>query len=441
MSGNDIERMVQQAVQENALFADKKKMDGSLPAAGPPVGREKEAGELVRALGGCRGYVAPFVFVYGRTGSGKSTVVKFVCERLPVTFRMINLRKARTVFRCANLIQEELGGEEAKRGQSCSSLLQRISGRMGELASQKPLVLVLDEFDSLFSDRRGGASDFIYRLLSEQQRLREEGRMVCIIAIANGPVVLDERVRSRVGSAPEIYFDAYGMEDILAILKDRAATALAEPVDDRVMVYCAQKSSEEYGDARRAIDLLRVAAEIAGPAGGRIEKKDIDSASARLQKDRVEAALAGASFHLMATCRELVRVTTLGGPGWYSTSTVYRHYCDSILLKKEGSPLTYRRVAELLEELGTLGLVESHSGSKDRGGFGREYRLAMPPNAFTPSFPGLWMEVENAKQEHRMFMEQFKKEMEDGYAGEYERRRAKEGLEGERQRWIDFVGK
>ena len=44
VSGKDIERMVQEASQENALFADKKKLDGSLAGAGAPVGREKEAG-------------------------------------------------------------------------------------------------------------------------------------------------------------------------------------------------------------------------------------------------------------------------------------------------------------------------------------------------------------------------------------------------------------
>ena len=239
VSGNDVEWMVQQAVQENALFADKKRMDGSLPAAGPPVGREKEAGELVKAITGPRGYVAPFVFVYGRTGSGKSTVVKFVCERLPLTFRMANLRKARTVFGCANLILEELGAEEAKHGQSCSLAAQRIAEKMAALASQAPFILVLDEFDALFSDTRGGASDFIYRLLAEQQRLREEGRMVCIIDIANSPAELDGRVKSRIGSAPEIYFGAYSKDEVLAIPKDRARQAFVEPVDEGVWGYWA----------------------------------------------------------------------------------------------------------------------------------------------------------------------------------------------------------
>lgn len=433
--------MIQEAVQENALFADKKKMDGSLPSSGPPVGREDRAGELVKAIAGCRGYVAPFVFVYGRTGSGKSTVVKFVCEHLPMTsYRMVNLRKARTVFGCANLILEELGAEEAKHRQSCSIAVQRIADRMGALALQNPLVLVLDEFDSLFSDRRGGASDFVYRLLAEQQRLREEGRMVCIVAISNGPAELDERVRSRIGSAPEIYFGAYSKQEVLAILKDRAASALAEPADEGVMEYCARKSSDEYGDARRAIDLLRVAAELAGPAGGRIEKKHVDAASGRLQKDRVDSAMAGASFHLMAVCRGFVRVTYLAGPGWYSTSTLYRQYC-LVLGGGEDRPLTYKRVSELLGELYNLGLAESYAGSKGRGGFGREYRLAMPPDAFTPSFPGLWLELAKATSEHEERMKRFKQESEDPCVGEYERGIARDRLANEKQRWIYFVGK
>ena len=338
-----------------------------MPGAGAPVGREKEAGELVRALGGRSGYVAPFVFVYGRTGSGKSTVVKFVCGRLPVEHRMVNLRKARTVFGCAGLIHEELGGGEAKRGQSGGSLLQKISSKMAELASQNPFVLILDEFDALFFDQRGGASDSIYRLLSEQQRLREEARMVCIIAIANSPAELDGRVKSRIGSAPEIHFGANSKDEVLAILKDRARQAFVEPVDEGMLGYCAAISSEEFGDARRAIDLLKVAAELAGPAGDRIEAKHIDEASDRLRKDRVEAALAGASFHLTIVCKELVRLTLFSGPAWHSTSKIYDHYAENIVRKNEGSRLGYRRVTELLGELCSMGLVESHAESKGRG--------------------------------------------------------------------------
>lgn len=432
--------MVQEARRENALFADKKQLDGSLPAAGPPVGREKEAGELVRALAGCAGYVAPFVFVYSRTGSGKSTVVKFVCERLPLVYRMVNLRKARTVFGCANLILEELGGIEARHGQSCALAAQRIAEKMAALALQGPFVLVLDEFDALFSDRLGDASDFIYRLLAEQQRLREEGRMICIIAIANSPAELDERVRSRIGSAPEIYFGAYSKEDILAILKYRAAAAFARAVDDKVMEYCARLSADEFGDARRAIELLKAAAEIAWAAGREIEKKHVELASDRLQKDTVEAALAGASFHLMAVLRELVRMTTLAGPRWRSTSTLYRHY--ELFVQQDGSarPLSYRRVAELLGELCNLGLVESYSGSKGRGGFGREYRLARPPEAFTPCFPGLWVRTEMVKREHEMRMRQLKEDSENPYTGDFERQRARHELEFERQRWAGIVG-
>ena len=62
----------------------------------------------------------PFVSVYGRSGSGKFTVVKFVCENLDdenISYVFVNLRKARTVFGCANLILSELGQPSLKSAQ------------------------------------------------------------------------------------------------------------------------------------------------------------------------------------------------------------------------------------------------------------------------------------------------------------------------------------
>ncbi|MEO9363149.1 MAG: AAA family ATPase, partial [Nitrososphaera sp.] len=87
VSAQDIERMAAQAERENSLFASKGSFLDTLGSGpGAPAGREDEAGQLVRALAGGQkqGYVPPFVFVYGRSGSGKSTVVRFVCEHLPL---------------------------------------------------------------------------------------------------------------------------------------------------------------------------------------------------------------------------------------------------------------------------------------------------------------------------------------------------------------------
>jgi archaeal cell division control protein 6 len=80
----------------------------------PPkiVGREDKAKEIARYLLSYRkGHAVPFISVYGRSGSGKSTVVKFICENLggDISNLVVNLRKAKTIFGCANLVLSELG--------------------------------------------------------------------------------------------------------------------------------------------------------------------------------------------------------------------------------------------------------------------------------------------------------------------------------------------
>ena len=116
---SDIERMVAEVDRENSLFADKSPLDPFRPAS-EIVGREREAKELVRTLAGGRGFAAPFVSVYGRSGSGKSSVVRFVCDSLlesgnVIAYAFANLRMARTVAGCAMLVLEEVPGSRQSR--------------------------------------------------------------------------------------------------------------------------------------------------------------------------------------------------------------------------------------------------------------------------------------------------------------------------------------
>lgn len=251
-----------------------------------------------------QGFVVPFISVYGRSGSGKSTIVKFVCENLDgVSHCFVNLRKARTVFGCANLILAELGEPNLKSAQGINLAVEKIQNAiMSKLigTKNKLFVLALDEFDVLFYDRRGKPSDFIYKLLVMEEKLREQGHLVSIVAISNNVMSdyeKDDRVRSRIGSS-EIFFNAYTKKDVLQILNDRASAAFSKPVDPTVLEYCAEMSSSEHGDARRAIDLLRVAAEIASSKSEAIEKKHVDRAAEQLQKDRISLVL---SLQLLTT--------------------------------------------------------------------------------------------------------------------------------------------
>jgi cell division control protein 6 len=414
---HDLKRISAEVEKENLLFANKALLN-NLTLPSEIIGREIKAKELVRFLLGYKqGFVVPFVSVYGRSGSGKSTIVKFVCENLDdydgdgddsISYAFVNLRKARTVFGCANLILTELGQPSLKSAQGINTAIEQISNAIEQRLSKnkknnnaKLFILVLDEFDVLLYDKRGKPSDFIYKLLVMEEKLREKGHLMCIIAISNNVMSdyeVDDRVRSRIGTS-EVFFEPYTKQAVLAILKDRAAKAFSEPVNSEILQYCADQSSQEHGDARRAIDLLRVAVEIAGKRGEKISKMHVDAALARLQRDRVSTTLSSASYHLKLTATALARISYLKQEVWHSTSTVYNQYRH--IITNDTKPLTYRRIAELLNELENMGLVTSHTSSKGRKGYGTQYKLVVPPEAIGKvCFPDWWSELVQRKIQH-----------------------------------------
>jgi cell division control protein 6 len=308
----------------------------------------------------------------------------------------------------------ELGQPSLKSAQGINTAIEQISNAIEQRLSKskknnssnnttKLFVLVLDEFDVLLYDKRGKPSDFIYKLLVMEEKLREKGYLMCIVAISNNVMSdyeVDDRVRSRIGTS-EVFFEPYTQQAVLAILKDRAAKAFSQPVGSEILQYCADQSSQEHGDARRAIDLLRVAAEIAGKRGEKISKMHVDAALARLQRDRVSTTLSSASYHLKLTATALARISYLSQEVWHSTSTVYNQYRHILEKGDTKPPLTYRRIAELLTELENMGLVTSHTSSKGRKGYGTEYKLVVAPDVIGKvCFPDWWSDLVQRKIQH-----------------------------------------
>lgn len=443
----DIERMM--AEVEGAPFPGKGFLDASRPVS--IVGRQREAKELVRYLVGglSNGYAAPFISVYGRSGAGKSTLVRFVCESLKekgVAYAFVNLRMASSVFGCARLVLQELRGDST--GLGIDDVMGLIA-RSIEFAKYRLFVLVLDEFDSLFSDRRGRPSDFVYMLLEMQEKLRQKGRPVSIIAVSNNAVSgydLDDRIRSRMGSAAEVPFSAYSKEDVLALLKEKAGAMGCDP---GVLEHCAQMCSDEHGDARRAVELLRAAGELAGLEGaGTILKVHVDRAEEHLQKDRVAAAIAGMSYHAKAACAALARIAFLTEQEWHSTSVLYGQYC--LILGKEVRPLSYRRVSELLGELVNVGLAKSARTSRGTAGYGVHYRLTVAPElAGSTCFEELWAGIKQTKERHdeeekkareRRFEAKMGQSLKDPFYSEWRVLAMRNVEEKQKESWREFVG-
>jgi len=334
-------------------------------------------------LGYKHGYVVPYISVFGRSGSGKSVVVRFVCDNIDgISYRFVNLRQAKTVFGAANLILAELGVSSLKSAQGINLAVENIEKEITSVLQKEKknlFVLVLDELDVIFYDARGKPSDFVYKLVLLEEKLKEKGLLLCIVGISNNVLSeydLDDRVRSRIGSS-EIFFEPYLKSDVLDIIKERAIEAFSKKIDDSILEYCADLASEEHGDARRSIDLLRVAAEIAGSKGEELAKNHVDMAREELQKDRIKSAISSASYHLRTVCASLVKLSFVLEKDWHTTSEIYDQYCE--LLSGNVKPLGYRRVSELLTDLENTGLVVSQTSSRGRHGYGTQHKLKVSP--------------------------------------------------------------
>ena len=374
--------------RKNSVFAEKRYLD-SMIIPSKIIGRETESEKLLNCMMSLRdGFVVPFVSVYGRSGSGKSTVVKFVCENMTdlISFRFVNLRNAKTVFGCANMILGSLGEESLSSAQGLNKAVDCIQSQIESILrkeEKKYFVLVLDEYDVLFSDTRSNPSDFVYKLLQMEENLREKGVWSCIITISNNALQeydLDDRIKSRMGST-DVSFSPYSKSDVFGILSDRCKKAFKITVPKDVLEHCSSISSTDHGDARRALDLLRTAGEICD--GVKITKSDIDSAQNLLQKDRAQEIVSSAPYHMRCVVGAIVSLAILGEDSWSATSNIFKKYSD--IVSKEQTPLKYRRVSDLLVELENSGMLVSRAYSRGRGGYGKEYKLKIDPSLVGPS--------------------------------------------------------
>jgi len=405
MDKKELSSLISQIDQENEIFADKSSLDSLSYIPSKIIGRNKEVKNLLRyLLGYKKGHVVPLVSIYGRSGSGKSTLIRYVCETLDeLKLCFVNLREAKTVFNAANLILSELGDSNLKSAQGTSMALQRIAKGIESIlrVEKKSLfVLVLDEFDAIFNDAHGNPSDFVYKLVELQASLRKKDLMCCIVTISNNVLSdynLDDRVKSRIGTS-DVFFEPYSKDDVLEILRQRAKKAFKVKIDSTVLQYCAERSYLEHGDARRAIDLLRVAAETASSKKETLATQHVDLASERLQKDRIGEVLSSASHHFKLACVTLAMKTFGLETEWYSTHQLHKKYCD--LLQKDVKPVSHRRFSEILRELENTGLAVSQTGSQGRKGYSSQFRLTMPPEIVGKTcFPDYWKTVEEKKAE------------------------------------------
>ena len=381
MTDAQLDDIINKVEKEKKTFAKKSALDTSNPPS-KIISRNNEVEKIVNFISDYKqGLVVPLVSIYGRSGTGKSTLVKYVCNYIPeVELCFANLRKAKTVFGTINLILNQLDQPSLASAQGMNLGFEKIRETIlntMKLKKKKLFVLALDEFDVIFYDKRGNPSDFVYKLVEMVAELKEKGCLAMIFTISNNILSdydLDDRIRSRIGNS-EIVFNPYTKEETLKILQQRSGEAFGKKIDDKVLEECAKISYLEHGDARRAVDLLRVSAEIAAKENKEISVEHIKAASKQLQKDRLGEVISGLSYHSKVIVFALAVKTYGLDVEWHTTKSIFDSYPKYL----ETEPVGYRRFSELLNDLENSGLLVSKTGSKGHKGYKSEYSLVVDP--------------------------------------------------------------
>lgn len=240
---------------------------------------------------------------------------------------------------------------------------------------ERVAVIMLDEVDKLVEK---SGDDTLYNLSRMNSEL--DNSRISIIGISNDlkfTDFLDPRVKSSLGEE-EIVFPPYDANQLRDILQYRADVAFKNSaLTDDVIPLCAAFAAQEHGDARRALDLLRTAGELAE----RSQTNTVEEDHVRQAQDKIELDRVIEVVRTLPTQSKIVlySIILLEKNGVRSINTgevfnIYKRLCEEL----DTDVLTQRRVTDLISELDMLGIVNAIVVSKGRYGRTKEISLSVP---------------------------------------------------------------
>lgn len=314
------------------------------------------------------------LLVYGKPGTGKTLVVRKVISKIqervekskfPIKLVYSNSKEETTLYGLLVSLGRQLGLSEKElptTGLAISEVFKRLLNRINE--DKLNAIFVIDEIDYLAQLVSKTGKDILYQLTRANERISKGS--LTLVGISNDLTFkekLDPRVISSLGEE-EIVFTNYDVEQIKKILDERITEAFVEnSVEESALNLCAALAGGEHGDARRAIDLIRVAGEIAErQQADKVTTDHIREASLKIEENKEETALKSYPLH-----EKLVIIAIMKANG-SSTGEIYSSYKNlcKIVGKDE---LTQRRITQMLSEIELSGIISGrliHQGIHGR---------------------------------------------------------------------------
>jgi cell division control protein 6 len=330
--------------------------------------------------------------VYGKPGTGKTLVVKRVIDKIqarveksnfPIILVYSNSKEETTLYGLLVSLGTQLGLNEKElpiTGLAISEVFKRLLNKIKK--ERFNAIFVIDEIDYLAQLVAKTGKDILYQLTRANERL-EEGGSLTLVGISNDLTFkekLDPRVISSLGEE-EVVFTNYNVEQIKKILEERIHESFIEnSVEEPALNLIAALAGGEHGDARRAIDLLRVAGELAErQQSDKVTIEHVREATQKIEENKEEKSLKSFPLH-----EKLVLLAIMKANG-SSTGEIYSSYKNLCkVIGKDG--LTQRRITQMLSEIELSGLISGRLIHQGIHGRTKKFKLTISSEMIKDTF-------------------------------------------------------